>query len=305
MVQVSGLSRSFGDLKAVDNITFSIAENEAVALIGENGAGKTTTLRMLTGYLVPDSGSIKIAGSDSIENPYLVRAKTGYLPENPSLYKEMSVENFLLFMYRLRTGTRENGMAAVNRVIDRLSLELRRHEIIGTLSAGYLKRVALAQAIVHDPALLILDEPVSDLDPAQIREIRNMINELKSEMTVLISSHILTEIEKTADRIIVMKKGRIIDEKGGNEKITTPESEMLRITVACEQSKLHDLLKRSGFDNFQISDEGGQVTAMVPSDREKKKQLLKLFTGEDIELISITESGDRLEDYFFRVTGHE
>ena len=209
MIQVVRLSRRFGSFKAVDGLGFEVGKGEIVGLLGPNGAGKTTTMRMLTTYLTPTSGRASLAGFDVLDDPLEVRRRVGYLPENVPLYVEMRVREFLRFRARLKDVPRSKLRRAVGEVIDRCRLEEVENRIIGQLSRGFRQRVGLAEALVHDPPILILDEPTSGLDPLQILEVRKLIRELGDRHTVLLSTHILPEVEAVCGRVIIIARGRI------------------------------------------------------------------------------------------------
>ncbi|HRP69524.1 MAG TPA: ABC transporter ATP-binding protein [Turneriella sp.] len=212
MLSIENLTKEYGRRKAVNGISFSLKKGEITALLGVNGAGKTTTLRMLTGYITPTSGSVLFEGQNVLTARENLLSHIGYLPESPALYTDMSVEDFLLYMYRLRKATKENEKAAVERALKRTDLLERRHDYIASLSAGFRKRVGLAQALVHEPQVILLDEPIADLDPRQIREIKALLKDLKNDHAVLVSSHILKEVHEFADRIFLMHHGKILAE---------------------------------------------------------------------------------------------
>lgn len=212
MLSVQNLSKHYNARKAVDDISFTLKSGEITALLGINGAGKTTTLRMLTGYITPTSGQVLLNGENILSEREKLLSSIGYLPENPALYNDMTIEDFLVYMYRLRMATEENEAAAVDRALNRCALTERRHDYIASLSAGFRKRVGLAQAIIHEPKILLLDEPIADLDPRQIREIKVLLKEFKNDHAVLVSSHILKEVHEFADRILLMHAGKILAE---------------------------------------------------------------------------------------------
>jgi ABC-2 type transport system ATP-binding protein len=214
MIQVDRLSRRFGSFKAVDDVTFAVGGGEIVGLLGPNGAGKTTTMRMLTTFLTPTSGRATLAGHDVLDEPLEVRRKLGYLPESVPLYSEMRVREFLRFRARLKDVPRSNVRRAMAEVIARCRLEEVENRIIGQLSRGFRQRVGLAEALLHDPPILILDEPTSGLDPIQILEVRALIRELGARHTILLSTHILPEVEAVCNRVIIIARGRIaMDER--------------------------------------------------------------------------------------------
>ena len=213
MIEASGLSKRYGDLVAVDRVDLSVSQGEVVGFLGPNGAGKTTTMRMLTGFLPPSDGSAAIAGHDVFGDPLAARRAIGYLPETPPLYPEMLVAGYLSWVAKIKDVPRARRAAAVDRALERCGLTEVRGRVIGTLSKGFRQRVGLAQAIVHDPPVLILDEPTVGLDPLQIREIRGMIRELaagegENAHTVVLSTHILAEVEAICRRVMIINDGR-------------------------------------------------------------------------------------------------
>ncbi|HNJ67453.1 MAG TPA: ABC transporter ATP-binding protein, partial [Turneriella sp.] len=190
----------------------TLRRGEISALLGMNGAGKTTTLRMLTGYITPTTGEVLLNGENIIAEREKLLSHIGYLPETPALYNDMTVEDFLVYMYRLRVAEQQGETDAIEKALKRCALGERRHDYIASLSAGFRKRVGLAQAIIHNPEVLLLDEPIADLDPRQIREIKSLLSELRQDHAVLVSSHILKEVHEFADRIFLMHEGRILAE---------------------------------------------------------------------------------------------
>ena len=213
MIEASGLSKRYGDLVAVDDVSFSVQPGEVVGFLGPNGAGKTTTMRILTGFLPPTDGRVVIDGHDIFSDPLAARRAIGYLPESPPIYPEMSVEDYLLYVSKLKDVPRRSRRDAVDRALERCGLADVRRRVIGSLSKGFRQRVGLAQAIVHDPPVMILDEPTVGLDPIQIREIRTLIGELAGvregkARTVILSTHILPEVEAICQRVIIMHRGK-------------------------------------------------------------------------------------------------
>jgi len=218
-IEVQNLSKDFGSVRAVDDVSFEVAQGEVVGFLGPNGAGKTTTMRMLTGYLPPSDGRVRIAGHDTFDEPLLARQAVGYLPETPPLYPEMKVAAYVRYVTAIKGVPRSQRRAAVERALARCGLGEVAHRVIGTLSKGYRHRVGLAQAIVHDPPVLVLDEPTVGLDPIQIQEIRQLIQEVAApredgrRQTVVLSTHILTEVEAICDRVILIDRGaKALDE---------------------------------------------------------------------------------------------
>ncbi len=210
MIEVEHLNKIYGSTSAIEDVTFNVEEGEILGFLGSNGAGKTTTMRILTGYLPASSGTARIAGFDVHEDSLAVRQKIGYLPENPPLYPEMSVQGFLFFVARIKgisAGDRKSKVAAA---MERCNLTDKRHVLIRKLSKGYRQRVGIAQAIVHDPPAIILDEPTVGLDPRQIIDVRNLIKSLAGSHTIIISTHILPEVSMTCNRVAIINSGKIV-----------------------------------------------------------------------------------------------
>lgn len=217
MIEVKDLEKHFGDIHAVRGITFSIKRGEVVGLLGPNGAGKSTTMRMLTGFLKPDSGSITIGDLNVATDPIATRSVIGYLPESAPLYLEMEVTDFLFYVAELRALPKSERIARLKEVIETCGLGDVVGRPIGELSKGYRQRVGLAAAMLHHPNILILDEPTSGLDPNQIQDIRDVIRSIGKERTVILSTHILQEVEAVCDRAIIVNKGSIVGEGSINE----------------------------------------------------------------------------------------
>lgn len=210
MITVQGLTHYYGERRAVEDLNFEIAENEIVGFLGLNGAGKSTTLKVLAGLVIPTAGVVTVDGADLVSGAAEFRARIGYLPEDPPLYKEMTVREFLLYVGQLKGRSAADVEARLPTVLATCQIDHVQHRVIQELSHGYKKRVGIAQAIIHQPRLVILDEPISGLDPKQIVEMRQVVRALGKECTVLISSHILAEISETCDRILVLNGGRIV-----------------------------------------------------------------------------------------------
>lgn len=207
-IQVQNISKKYGAQLALDNISFEIPKGEIVGFIGPNGAGKSTTMKIITGYMPPTSGKVLVNGMDVVEKALEVKKVTGYLPESNPLYVDMYVREYLSFIAGVY-GLRKKASSLVNDIIARTGLTPESHKKIGALSKGYRQRVGLAQALIHDPEILVLDEPTTGLDPNQIVEIRSLISELGKEKTVMLSTHIMQEVEAICDRVIIIHQGRI------------------------------------------------------------------------------------------------
>jgi ABC-2 type transport system ATP-binding protein len=209
MIEAKAISKDYGATRALHDVSFTIADHEIVGLLGPNGAGKTTLMKILTGYLQPTDGTAKIAGIDVVEDPLAVQAKIGYLPENAPLYPDMLVQEYLAMMAELRETPEAERPGLISEAVRRTALEAYLARPIGELSKGYRQRVGMAQAILHRPQVLILDEPTSGLDPNQIVEIRRLIRKLAKRATVLLSTHILSEVELTCERVLIIRDGKL------------------------------------------------------------------------------------------------
>jgi ABC-2 type transport system ATP-binding protein len=210
MISVRGVTKHFGGFQALKNVSFEINAGEIVGFLGLNGAGKTTIMRILTSYLPATSGTVAIAGEDVDRNPLAMRRKIGYLPETPPLYSNMTTKDYLEFAAQLKDVPARQRRSQIDKVLEECNLADVQDKTIGTLSKGYKQRVGIAQAIINDPEILILDEPTIGLDPVQIIQVRNLIKSLEHKRTVILSTHILSEIEQIAQRVLIMKSGEII-----------------------------------------------------------------------------------------------
>lgn len=230
MIEVERVSRDFGSLRAVDGISFSVEKGEIVGLLGPNGAGKTTTMRMITGFLYPSSGTIRIDGRELGEDREAAKRKIGYMPESAPLYSDMIVADYLSFVAEIQgcaKGAKIDALAATCGITEVM------HKNVGELSRGYRQRVGLAHALIHDPEILILDEPTSGLDPNQIIEVRRLIKEIGKTRTVIISTHILSEVEMLCDRVIIISSGKIVaDSPTGELRERFGNRSSLRVQVA-------------------------------------------------------------------------
>ncbi len=210
MLTVENISKNFATLQAVDNVSFEIKQGDIVGFLGKNGAGKTTLMRIITSFLAPSYGRVFIDGDDISKHSLTIRRKIGYLPETPPLYSNMTVLQYLKFAAQIKDVTSKKQPIQVAKVLEECQLEQVKHKTIATLSKGYKQRVGIAQAIIHEPKLLILDEPTSGLDPMQVQQVLSLIDSQREQRTVLLSTHTLVEIEKIAQRILMIKSGQLI-----------------------------------------------------------------------------------------------
>jgi len=212
MIEVRNLTKRYGDLVAVDRVSFTAKKGEIVGFLGPNGAGKTTTMRIITGFLPATTGTVTVEDFDIFDDAHEVRKRIGYLPENPPLYADMTVTSYLEFVGRIKDVPRAALPDAVDRAVQRCGLTEVRRRVLGHLSKGFRQRVGLAQALIHEPDVLILDEPTIGLDPRQIREIRSLIKELAGQRTVILSTHILQEVVQICQKVVIINEGRVVVE---------------------------------------------------------------------------------------------
>lgn len=229
MIEIRELTKYYGTVKALDEVSFDVPAGKITALLGLNGAGKTTCLRILTGYLFPGSGKVVIDGIDVFSSPMEIRQKIGYLPEVPPLYPELTVHDYLQFVARLRGVAEEQFYTEFDKIVEKTRLQTVRDSLIRHLSLGFRKRVGIAQALIGSPSVVILDEPISGLDPRQIVEMRNLIRDLSDDHTILLSSHILGEVANTCDRVVILHEGKVAGSLEGDE-MTGLEEKFMELT---------------------------------------------------------------------------
>ena len=236
MIQVSHLTRYYGDFPALDDVSFEVREGEIIGLLGLNGAGKSTTLQILAGILPPSRGRVTFDGQDVTDNADLLKARIGFLPEEPPLYRDMRVSDFILYCASLKGMSMSQARSRLPTVLKQVGLEARANQLISTLSHGYKKRVGIAMAVIHDPKLIILDEPISGLDPKQIIELRTVIRRLGEGRAVLLSSHILSEIGRTCDRLLFLADGKLVAQGTPADFLQVMESDRMVLTVRGDEA---------------------------------------------------------------------
>lgn len=255
MIEVSSLSKAYGPVQALRGVSFQVAAGEIVGLLGPNGAGKTTAIKIITGYLQPDEGTVTVAGLDVLTHARQVQAHLGYLPENAPLYPELTVQGYLRLIADLRQIPREEQLARIGEAVGATGLANHLTRPIGQLSKGYRQRVGLAQAILHRPQLLILDEPTLGLDPTQIVEVRRLIRRLAEHSTILFSTHILSEVEALCDRAIILMNGQVRADARLSELAATPDAVLVLDAVpAGLEGLLRNLPGVSGLERFRSAD---------------------------------------------------
>ena len=311
MIEVKGLTRSYGGRPAIQELTFSVPRGQVLGFLGPNGAGKSTTMRILTGYLAPGSGTASLAGFDVVEQSLEARRRTGYLPETTPLYNEMRVAGFLDMMCRLRGVPSARRRARVDEAIEKCGLTDRQREVIGRLSRGLRQRVGLAQAIVHDPEVLILDEPTAGLDPAQTRETRELITTLGKEHTVMLSSHILPEVTATCQRVLIINHGRLVaDDTPDNlaRRIAGAEGAEIEMVVHGDGKEIERRLGAvPGVDSVAITDAGAGLWRVVvrSAKADMRDELARIVVEAGFGLRELQARTASLEDVFLHVTTEE
>ena len=310
MIQVSKLTKYYGGKRALGPVSFEIDKGETVGFLGLNGAGKTTALRILACDLRPTAGTVSVGGIDALANPHEVRRRIGFLPETPPLYPEMSVEAFLGFVCDLREVAAADRAARIGDALALTDLKDVRGEPIGTLSHGYRQRVGVAQAIVHKPALVILDEPTRGLDPRQIVEMRKLIHELKDKHTVLLSSHVLSEVSQTCDRLLVLGRGQIVG--AGTEAELAAQQEpvfSVELTVRIPDGKNGGaatvLAALGGIDGLlgktAPAERADGWELMVSAKRDVRAEVSRAVVGAGLDLLRLEARRTDLENTFLRL----
>ena len=308
MIEVQDLTKAYGPVTAVDHVSFSVNEGEILGFLGPNGAGKTTTMRILTGYLPATSGTAKIAGFDVTNDSLAARRHLGYLPEAPPLYPDMSVEGYLDFVLRIKNVPPDKRRSRIADAMEKTNLSDKGPELIKRLSRGYKQRVGLAQALVHDPLVIILDEPTVGLDPKQIIEVRHLIKNLAGTHTIILSTHILPEVSMTCDRVVIINKGKIaaIDTP---QNLTTQLKGAQRIFIEVEapEKPLQELLSQiAGVGSVEVrpARTSGRMTATLEA--AAGKDVRNLVAAKIVEkgwsLYELRGVSLSLEDIFLQLT---
>ncbi len=309
MIEVHELTKKYGDVTAVDSLSFKAESGEIMGFLGPNGAGKTTTMRMLTCYLPPSSGTASVDGFDIGEASLEVRRRIGYLPELPPLYLDMTVDAYLAFVAKIKGVPSAQLRSRIDDTMQKTGVHHVARTIIGHLSKGYRQRVGLAQALVHNPSVLILDEPTVGLDPKQIIEIRETIKSLRGEHTIILSTHILPEVAMTCDKVVIINNGRIVGE-GSPESLTAQlqEGEILRAQVAGEQDAVQALLTAvPGVLEVQHEETaaGGAFLITTAPGQDVRDPLAKAVVDGGFGLRELRSIDMSLEDVFLRLTNEE
>ena len=309
MIEVSGLTKYYGDFRAVEDLSFTVNRGEILGFLGPNGAGKTTTMRVLTGYMPPTRGSCRIGGLDIFDDAIPVKRKIGYLPENVPLYPELTVREYLLFVARIKGVPAPEIPAGLDRIIHKCGLESVRDRLIRQLSKGFRQRVGLAQALVHDPEVIVLDEPTIGLDPAQIREVREMIKGLGRDHTIILSTHILPEVSQVCDRVLIINRGRIVAEDTP-ERLTQAATGQIHAEglVAGSEDALQRCLQAEPLLAGATCqrEEGDRWRLVMPlQDAEVRPRIARALVEAGLDLYEFSLHRATLEDVFLQLITDE
>ena len=305
MIEVEGLTKFYGAFPAIQELCFNARPGEIVGFLGPNGAGKTTTMRILAGYMPPTSGTARVAGFDVVDQSLDVRRRVGYLPETVPLYPEMSVFEYLIFMGSLRRVPELEDR--VDEVLEQVGMLERSESYIGNLSKGLRQRVGLAQALLHQPEVLILDEPTIGLDPAQIIEVRRIIQELGRDRTVLLSTHILPEAQQICDRVLIINRGKIVAEDSpGNLQAQLAGAERLIVAAGTGSAHLVQLLNAlPGISSVRAGSREGEVEVSTVPGKDLRPLVARTIVEAGVDLKELRTSGLSLEDIFLQLTREE
>ena len=308
MIEVKNLTKYYRGNRAVEDISFNVERGEIVGFLGPNGAGKTTTMRIITGFIPATKGAVKIAGFDVFENPIEIKKQIGYLPETPPLYKDMIVTSFLEFAGRLR-GVESNKISSrINYVLERCGISDVKNRLIGNLSKGYKQRIGIAQALIHDPEVLVLDEPTIGLDPKQITEIRRLIKELGVEHTIILSTHILPEVAMTCQRVIIINEGKVVATDSFERlsaKLRKSDKVFMKVS-RIDESIFNRLEMIKGIT--LISKDGSSENSLIVESElgfDVREELARVCVENGYGLLEMRPLAMSLEDIFLKLTTEE
>jgi ABC-2 type transport system ATP-binding protein len=306
MIEVKDLSKTYGSIKAIDSLNFTVRKGEVVGFLGPNGAGKSTTMKIITGFMAPSSGVASVAGFDVFENPLEVKRRIGYLPETPPVYGDMKVRDYLSYVAQLKGVEKAKLKSFVNSALEKTNLNDVSHRLIQNLSKGFRQRVGIAQALVSDPEILILDEPTVGLDPKQVAEIRDLIMQLKGQHTIILSTHILPEVQATCERIIIINKGRIVAQDTLSN-LSSLQAGVRKIILRTRKNNSDEISKSiggiSGVLKVQSMTNMTNEFHIETSDSEDLvEQVAKMTIDKGFGLLEISSAKADLEDVFLRLT---
>lgn len=307
MIEVKNVTKKYGKFTAVDNISFTVADGEIVGFLGPNGAGKSTTMNMITGFIEPSDGTICVNGYDIVKKTKKAKMQIGYMPENVPLYMDLTVKEFISYMAELKLIERKKRKEQIQTVIKETGLEEVQNKLIRNLSRGYKQRVSMAGALIGNPEVLILDEPTVGLDPKQIIEIRNLIKNLGKKHTVILSSHILSEISQICEKVIIINKGKIIAiDTPTNLEEKTKEQNMLYVTVEDKKEKMSSIQSKikdiKELEMVKDNEDGTkQYRIIAEQGKDVRKALFEILPKEEITIFELKKAETTLEDAFIKL----
>ncbi|VAX13438.1 Gliding motility-associated ABC transporter ATP-binding protein GldA [hydrothermal vent metagenome] len=307
LISVNNLDRQYGSLQAVQDVSFELRRGEVLGFLGPNGAGKSTTMQIITGNLAPSSGQVKICGIDLLDNPRQAKARIGYLPERPPLYRELSVDEYLVFCTQINRIPKPQRQAALQRAKQRCGLEQVGRRLINNLSKGYQQRVGIAQAIIHSPDIVVLDEPTVGLDPIQIREIRHLIRELANEHAVILSTHILPEVQMTCNRVQIINQGRLVfsDDIDSLNRSMRARSLILGLQQPPSQDELETSLKDiDAVESIEVLGDG-RWRIQHAEQQNPATRIAEIAVQNNWGLIELSPETRSLEQIFIDITATE
>jgi ABC-2 type transport system ATP-binding protein len=308
VIEVNDLTRYYGQKRAISNVTFKVKKGEILGLLGPNAAGKTTTMRILTCYMPPTAGSATVGGYDIFEQSMDVRQITGYLPENPPLYTDLTVKDYLMFVAQIKGIEKGKMVSEIDGVIEKASIGDVRDRVIGKLSKGFKQRVGLAQCLLNNPQVVILDEPTVGLDPKQIIEIRELIKNLKGDHTVILSSHILPEVEQTCERVVIISEGEVVAEDTPDNLTSRMKGgERVVLELEGDEKKVNEVFKSfADVTGIKVnSSSGGLLKVEVESKKDLRKEYAQALIAKKIGLLEMQSDKVTLEDIFLHLTTKE
>ena len=300
-IVVQGVTKFFGDQKALDNVSFEIHKGQVAGFIGPNGAGKSTLMKIITGYIPPTEGEVFVNDMNVVEHSIDIRKITGYLPEHNPLYPDMYIIEYLKYVAGLY-GIQKKSREWIPEIIAKTGLGDEKKKKIGALSKGYRQRVGLAQALIHDPEILILDEPTSGLDPNQIIEIRNLISELGKEKTVMLSTHIMQEVEAICDRVIIIDKGKIVADEEPSKISSHGDEAFQTIMVEFDKKISSDLLNNIPGIGETVNTDGNIWLIQAPAGKDIREEIFEFAVSSGLKVLLMQRKGKKLEDIFRDLT---
>jgi len=309
VIEVKNITKKYGNVVAVDDISFCIKDGEIVGLLGPNGAGKSTTMNTITGFIEQTEGNVVINGYDTLKRPKRAKSQLGYMPEGVPLYEDLTIKEFVTYMAELKKVKRKEKKEKVQDVITKTGLAEMQNKLIKNLSRGQKQRVSLAGALVGDPKVLILDEPTVGLDPKQITEIRSLIKDLGKKHTVILSSHILSEVSQICDRVIIINKGKIVaEDTPSNLENKVSNNNVLYVTVEDNENKIESIKdKIKGIKELKLVEENEDKTKkyMITADKDEdlRKIIFTEFAKEGITIFEMKKPEATLEDAFMKIIG--